>query len=106
MSSHTFVRKTVELEIGGQKIILTPLTLSELQKVQQLTASLKDKDTRWMDFVNASTSIIAASMKRASESQADPHIVLDLDAWQFVWDALLELSKLKASTGEAKPAAA
>ena len=106
--AHTFVTKKTEIMIGERKIVLTPLTLAELQQVQEGTKVLTDPKTSWIDYVNQTAPLIQASMARAGAAAGeDPRVLLDLQSWQVVWNELLEISGLKVATpGEAKPATA
>lgn len=106
--AQTFVRKTAEISIGEKKIVLTPLTLAELQEVQERAKSLKDPEASWIAYVNGTAPLIQASMARAlsnGDKPEDPRLVLDLESWQMVWNKLLEISGLRvAAPGEEKPA--
>jgi hypothetical protein len=105
--ARTLVTKKTEITIGERKFVLTPLTLAELQQVQEGTKVLTDPNTSWIDYVNQTAPMIQASMSRAGAAGEDPRVLLDLESWQVVWNALLEISGLKAVTpGEAKPATA
>jgi hypothetical protein len=105
--SKTFVTKITEIQIGDRKILLSPLTLLELQKVQENSLKLSDAASKWIDYVNETAPFIQASMKRAGSLDEDPRVFLDLESWRVVWDALLEISGLKVAVeGEATPATA
>jgi len=105
--SKTFVTKTVDVQIGDRKIVLSPLTLLELQQVQENSMKLSDNASSWVDYVADTAPFIQASIKRAGGLDEDPRVFLDLESWRVVWDALLEISGLKvAAEGESKPATA
>lgn len=103
----TFVSKTIEVQIGDRKIVLRPLTLLELQQVQENSLKLDDSASKWIDYVNGTAPFIQASIKRAGGLDEDPRLFLDIESWRVVWGALLEVSGLKIpSTEEEKPATA
>jgi hypothetical protein len=104
--AQTFVRKTAEIQIGDKKLVLTPLTLAELQSLQELNGQL-DK-LGWIQYVTESSKLITASARRANADVNDSEIsmTLDLDSWQLVWNELLTLSGLRVpAAGENLPAA-
>ncbi|HUE42055.1 MAG TPA: hypothetical protein VMP12_00765 [Candidatus Sulfotelmatobacter sp.] len=105
--SKTFVTKTTEIQLGDRKVALSPLTLLELQQVQENSAKLSESGASWIEYVNGTAPFIQASMKRASGLDEDPRVFLDLESWRVLWDELLEISGLKvAAEGESKPATA
>ena len=99
---------TTEVCLNDRKVTLAPLTLIELQQVQENAAKLADSGSSWIDYVNGTAPFIQASMKRAGGGDVeDPRVFLDLNSWKVVWDSLLEISGLKvAAEGESKPATA
>lgn len=104
--AQTFVRKTQEIQIGGNKLVLTPLTLAELQELQELNAKIAT--IGWIQYVTESSKLITASAHRGADhpvEQSDISVMLDIDSWRFVWDELLKLSGLRLpAEGEIQPA--
>jgi hypothetical protein len=105
-------RRTAQVTIpagsGEITVVLAPLNLAELQQVRENSKKFtSDGDADWIKFVNETAPLIEASMERATGKHIDSRVMLDLESWRVVWDALLEVSGLKVpSAGEAKPATA
>jgi hypothetical protein len=100
-----YVSKTAEVIIDDKKLILTPLTLTELVKIEELNSQVKELGG--VRYVQECSKLINASARRANPELSDSEVsmTLDLAAWQFVWNELLKLSGLEvpAPADEAKP---
>jgi hypothetical protein len=100
--AHKFVTKSEAITVDGRTVTLSPLTLPEIQKIQQKETALSEKKIRWLEYVEFSTPLIEAHSTVSDPSAGA--LVLNMQSWAFVWRRLLVLSDmLSDEAGEKKP---
>jgi hypothetical protein len=100
--AHTFVTKSEDITVDGRKLTLSPLTLLEIQQIQQKEIALSKKEIRWLEYVDFSAPIIQAHSVVSDPSAGE--LILNMQSWAFVWRRLLVLSDMiSEQAGEAKP---